>query len=296
VRLDMDGEVRYQFDNLLTGKKYQVNFTFYEGDGGKRNEEVWIDGIFTGVSVSLGDGQIHYEHADVLDGLYKSDSSIIVSIKKTKGIGAVVSEIALEEQTTLKPSPCLLGDVSGNGEVTAFDASLILRAVVGLIPFPDNPDYPCFTLENADVSGNGSLSALDAAMILQYTVRLIDIFPAQQPTTKVLAYRQFTRQMFVDQISDDASVAQISNLAKMEPHRLAKIESWATSAEGLTKIESWATNDASVAQISNLVKMEPHRPAKIESWATSAEGSAKIESWAHDGSFFPSPSMKRAGF
>ena len=198
VRLDMDGEVRYQFDNLQPLKKYQVNFTFYEGDGGNRNEEVWIDSIFTGLSVFLGDEQIHYEHADVLEELYDLDGSIIVSIQKTQGIGAIVSEIALEEQTTLNPFSCSPGDVSGDGESTAYDASLILQAVVGLIPFPDNPDYPCFTLENADVSGNGSLSALDAAMILQYTVGLIDIFAAQQPTSQALAYRQFTRQMFIN--------------------------------------------------------------------------------------------------
>jgi len=198
VRLDMDGEVRYQFDNLLPDKKYQVNFTFYEGDGGNRNEEVWIDSIFTGVSVFLGDEQIHYENADVLEELYESDGSIIVSIQKRQGIGAIVSEIALEEQTTLNPFSCSPGDVSGDGESTAYDASLILQAVVGLISFPDNPDYPCFTLENADVSGNGSLSALDAAMILQYTVGIIDIFAAQQPTSQALAYRQFTRQMFIN--------------------------------------------------------------------------------------------------
>ena len=96
VRLDMDGEVRYQFDNLMPYKKYQVNFTFYEGDGGNRNEEVWIDSIFTGVSVFLGDEQIHYENADVFEALYESDGSIIVSIQKTQGIGAIVSEIAMD--------------------------------------------------------------------------------------------------------------------------------------------------------------------------------------------------------
>jgi len=48
------------------------------------------------------------------------------------------------------------GDVSGNGEITAFDASLILRVVVGILHLGDT-EY--LTLYRADVSGNGTVSA-----------------------------------------------------------------------------------------------------------------------------------------
>jgi len=70
--------------------------------------------------------------------------------------------------------PTLLGDVSGNGAVTAFDAALMLQAVVGLITLP-SPAYPCFTIDIADVTGDGTLSALDAAYILQASVGLITL-------------------------------------------------------------------------------------------------------------------------
>ncbi|MBM3242513.1 hypothetical protein FJZ31_40145 [Candidatus Poribacteria bacterium] len=70
----------------------------------------------------------------------------------------------------------LYGDVSGNKEITAYDASLILRVVVGILVL-DDPNYPNLTLEVADVSGNGTVSALDAALVLQYTVGLITDFP-----------------------------------------------------------------------------------------------------------------------
>jgi hypothetical protein len=70
----------------------------------------------------------------------------------------------------------LYGDVSGNGEITAFDASIILRVVVGILHLND-PSYPNLTLEIADVTGDGTVSALDAALVLQYTVGLITDFP-----------------------------------------------------------------------------------------------------------------------
>ena len=70
----------------------------------------------------------------------------------------------------------LYGDVSGDGNITAYDASLILRVVVGLLQLGD-PDYPYLTLDRADVTGNGVVSALDAASVLQHSVGLITDFP-----------------------------------------------------------------------------------------------------------------------
>jgi len=65
------------------------------------------------------------------------------------------------------------GDVSQNGKVSAYDASLVLQHVVGLITLlPEQQQV-------ADVTGNGTITALDAALILQYTVGLITEFPAQ---------------------------------------------------------------------------------------------------------------------
>ena len=65
------------------------------------------------------------------------------------------------------------GDMSGDGNVTAFDASIVLRAVVGIITFAPEER------ENADVTANGTVTALDAALIMQSTVGLIPIFPVE---------------------------------------------------------------------------------------------------------------------
>lgn len=71
---------------------------------------------------------------------------------------------------TSEPTPALLlGDVDGDGVVTAQDAARILRHVVGLEVLPD-----AYLLQ-ADTDGDGSITAADAAKILQYVVGLIDV-------------------------------------------------------------------------------------------------------------------------
>lgn len=66
----------------------------------------------------------------------------------------------------------LLGDVSLNGQVLAYDASLTLQYVATLIPLSP------LQLMVADVSGAGGVSAFDASLILQYVAGLIPSFPA----------------------------------------------------------------------------------------------------------------------
>jgi hypothetical protein len=65
------------------------------------------------------------------------------------------------------------GDVSGNAKITAYDASLVLQYVTGLI------ELSLEQREAADVSGNGKIDPYDAALILEYVVGLITQFPAQ---------------------------------------------------------------------------------------------------------------------
>lgn len=69
----------------------------------------------------------------------------------------------------------LMGDVSLNGSVMAYDASLLMFYVVDPVGHPLNTKQ----LQVADVSGNGSATAYDASLILQYVVGLINYFPAE---------------------------------------------------------------------------------------------------------------------
>jgi len=69
-------------------------------------------------------------------------------------------------------SGVLVGDVTENGTITAFDASYVLQHVVELRTLTGT------SLAAADVSGDGSVSAYDASLILQYAVGMISGFPS----------------------------------------------------------------------------------------------------------------------
>ncbi len=66
--------------------------------------------------------------------------------------------------------PPTLGDVSGDGEITIFDAALLLQYIVGLIELTPQQR------ELADVSRNGRITAYDVALILQYVAGNIKSF------------------------------------------------------------------------------------------------------------------------
>jgi len=67
-------------------------------------------------------------------------------------------------------SGIILGDTSGNGEVSSYDASLTAQYAVGLIGL--SPDK----VLRADVTRNGDISSYDASLIAQYAIGLIDNF------------------------------------------------------------------------------------------------------------------------
>ena len=75
---------------------------------------------------------------------------------------------------TLNPA---MGDVSMNGYVQAYDASLILQEVAMLLQFlPEQ-------VVVADVSDDGTITAYDASLVLQYVAGSLEAFPAELKTT-----------------------------------------------------------------------------------------------------------------
>ena len=67
--------------------------------------------------------------------------------------------------------PTLLGDVSRNGIVSTYDATLILQHVTGDLDLSNEP--------NADVSGDQLINTFDAVLILQYLTNAIACFPIE---------------------------------------------------------------------------------------------------------------------
>ena len=98
------------------------------------------------------------------------------------------TEVDTRDGVVYITGPRLLGDVTGNGEVTAYDAARILQYTVGLGSVLSEEDSVA-----ADVSGRMGISAYDASLILQYVVDKIEVFPADtggvdDPTAKALAF------------------------------------------------------------------------------------------------------------
>ena len=97
------------------------------------------------------------------------------------GISPTASLAVKEEASTASPYTYeTLGDANGDGQITAADASLILRASVGL----ESLDGVAST--RADVNQDGDAGAADAAKILRYAVSLSDL-PEVVASTNLVA-------------------------------------------------------------------------------------------------------------
>jgi len=84
------------------------------------------------------------------------------------------SETAIYDNCAVLPTASVIyGDVSGDGQVTAYDSALTSQAVVGSVILTVDQK------KAADVSGDGQVTAYDAALIAQKAVGLITKFPVE---------------------------------------------------------------------------------------------------------------------
>jgi parallel beta-helix repeat protein len=86
------------------------------------------------------------------------------------GLGERVSDFVVFVPFATQLAKPVLGDVSLNGKISPYDASLILQHTVSNIVLTATQQGV------ADVSGNGSITSYDASLILQYCVGLISLF------------------------------------------------------------------------------------------------------------------------
>ncbi len=121
-------------------------------------------------------------------GVYNVDESFVINAENNwwgsdsgpthssnpGGTGSVVSNaVDFDPWLGSGASNPIMGDVSLNGVVQAFDASKVLKYVVG------SETLNSLQLGVADVSGNAGITSFDASLILQYSVGLISSFPAE---------------------------------------------------------------------------------------------------------------------
>ncbi len=92
--------------------------------------------------------------------------------------GMNVHPTTTDGKITIEEITIMYGDISGNNEVTAYDAAGIIQYVLGLIQIP-NPNYPNFSMQVADVSGDKTITSYDAALIFLYSIGLLYKFPVE---------------------------------------------------------------------------------------------------------------------
>jgi hypothetical protein len=140
-----------------------------------------------------------------------------------------------------------LGDVSLNGDVDAFDASLILKYVVA----PHSADSLTSLQRGvADVSRNGgpdtaAITAYDASLILQYVVELIDRFPGQVGGQKANAEK--AAKLFALQKSASAAV-EIGNF-RADRGTTLTIPVLVRSVSGVTSFQADLRFDAQLLSV-----------------------------------------------
>ncbi len=111
------------------------------------------------------------------------------------GLGERVSDYVDFTPWATQLAKPVLGDVSMNGEVKPYDASLVLQHAVGSVVLTDKQKGV------ADVSGNGIISSYDASLILQYSVGLISKFDPDPLGTKSAA-NEYVSVSFPNMISE----------------------------------------------------------------------------------------------
>lgn len=158
VRVDQtDSELRYRFDKLDPDKRYNVHFTFWQPSGSARMLKVQVDGVDTDLMVNTGDYLRHQESLLIPVEAYSQDGSVVVSIIRTNAsTGAMVNEIALEEETLSMVRACNVSQTpyfsETYGDVLIENIGAPVGSLVEAIS-PRGDTVGCFVVENAGSYG-----------------------------------------------------------------------------------------------------------------------------------------------
>ncbi|SVC38533.1 uncharacterized protein METZ01_LOCUS291387, partial [marine metagenome] len=181
VNIEFNGIDLLSAEIRFTGFQELIDFVSVETSGTLSGDADWNvvvnetdDLLITasyGSNIITDDGTLFYLEFAVPGSL----DEIVVPIE--------ISDVQLDEYEesvevmngSISIHHLLFGDVTINGDVSAFDAAMVLRYLVDL---EDLDMYQAFA---ADVTMNDTISALDASVIVQYVVELIDGLPYTDP-------------------------------------------------------------------------------------------------------------------
>ena len=186
VRVDqIDSEVRYQYDNLDPEKRYNVHFTFWQPEGTGRVLKVQVDGVDTGLTVNTGDYLRHQEKIAIPVNAYNTDGSVVISIVRTNATtGAMVNEIALEEETVTAKTGCValetpyFSETYGSVMIENLNAPLgsVIQALnprgdtVGCFTVTSEGSYGFMRIYGEDTSETPIIPGMRAGEMVEYRV------------------------------------------------------------------------------------------------------------------------------
>ncbi len=158
VRVNQTGNLlRYRFDGLRPQKRYNVHLTFWQPSGAARIQRVQLDGLDTGLTVNTGDYQIHRETLAIPPTAYAADGSVIIGVLRINAAsGALINEIALEEETIPRASWCAVQQTPYFTDAYGDVAILDQNAPVGTVIEARNPrgeTVGCFVVSTAGQYG-----------------------------------------------------------------------------------------------------------------------------------------------
>ncbi|HOT93195.1 MAG TPA: CARDB domain-containing protein [Anaerolineae bacterium] len=158
VRVNQTGNLlRYQFDGLRPQKRYNVHLTFWQPSGAARIQRVQLDGLDTGLTVNTGDYQVHRETIAIPPTAYADDGSIVVGILRINAAsGAIINEVALEEETIPRANWCAVQQTPYFTDVYGNVAILGQNAPAGTVVEARNPrgeTVGCFVVSTAGQYG-----------------------------------------------------------------------------------------------------------------------------------------------
>jgi len=125
----------------------------------------------------------------------------------------------------------ICSDVTGDGNISAMDASYVLRHTVKL-----SPQYPLIGRDSlaADVTGNGWISAFDASQILKYNVGLPAIINCAASPAKVAPLVATISWDFTSTDSDESTIINVPLSIYKQDGNLTAAEIRFPISEGLT--------------------------------------------------------------
>ncbi len=172
-------DVTYSTDVILPGTELVITATFNRPVNDSPITQIELNGANTLTETNMiKTSETVYTYTHTV-----AEGEGIVNVTLSAGIDEYDFEIANTpiSGATFEILSLTYGDITDNGEITAFDAALALMYSVGVDPMPEIAPLPwdLWRILTADVDGSDDITATDAGLILQYSVGLIDIFPVE---------------------------------------------------------------------------------------------------------------------